>query len=150
MLPVARILFVCTGNTCRSPMAERLARLHYPQHHWESAGVRIWRSGLSPWAVPVLVQMGAETGGFVSRQIEDAALESFDHVVLIGDQAQEWWGGHSCPPSFAGKSARATVHRWDVPDPLTDDGMTDAQRHPIYAATAAELLRRIHELALTL
>src|SRR5687767_10303065 len=105
---MARILFVCTGNTCRSPMAERLARRHYPEHHWESAGVRIWRSGLSPWAVPVLDQLGADTADFASRQVETVAPESFDHVVLIGEPAQAWWGGHFCPPADADKSVCAT------------------------------------------
>jgi protein-tyrosine-phosphatase len=144
---MARVLFVCTGNTCRSPMAERLARHHYPQHHWESAGVCIRRTGLSPWAVPVLEQMGASTADFLSRQVETVSPESFDHVVLIGAPAQEWWGSHSCLPSDADKSVCATIHKWDVDDPLTDDDRTGEQRLPVYRATADELLRRIHELA---
>jgi protein-tyrosine-phosphatase len=131
-------LFVCTGNTCRSPMAERLARLHYPQHHWESAGVRIWRVGLSPWAVPVLEQLGAGTENFTSRQVETVAPESFDHVVLIGEPAQTL-----CPPL----PDNVQVHRWDVDDPMPADDASDEERLPVYAATAKELLGHIHMLA---
>jgi protein-tyrosine-phosphatase len=138
---MSKVLFVCTGNTCRSPMAERLARASYPEHDWESAGVRIWRSGLSPWAVPVLEQMGADTAGFASRQIETVAPEGFDHVVLIGDQAQAL-----CPPL----PDSVQVHHWDVDDPMPPEDASDENRLPVYAATAEELLRRIHLLAASL
>ena len=135
---MARTLFVCTGNTCRSPMAERLARHDFPQHHWESAGVKTWRTGISPWAGMVLDSWGVDHAGFLSRQLEDVAPEGFDHVVLIGDKAQAL-----CPAL----PESVTVHRWDVDDPLTDDSMSDAERLPIYAATAEELRKRIAALA---
>jgi protein-tyrosine-phosphatase len=134
---MARILFVCTGNTCRSPMAERMARHAYPQHHWESAGVKVWRAGFSPWSEMVMDRMGIDTMAFHSRQLETVAPESFDHVVLIGDQAQA-----HCPEL----PATVTVHRWYVDDPLTDDSMTDEERLPVYTATANELKRRIDAL----
>jgi protein-tyrosine-phosphatase len=138
---MSKILFVCTGNTCRSPMAERLARCDYPQHHWESAGVKTWRTGISPWAGMVLDGWGVDHSGFISRQIETVAPESFDHVVLIGGPAQAM-----CPPL----PDSVTVHKWDVDDPMTDDSMSDEQRLPVYAATAEELRRRIVELVETL
>jgi arsenate reductase len=134
---MARILFVCTGNTCRSPMAERLARHDHPEHHWESAGVKTWRTGISPWAGMVLDSWGVDHAGFASRQVENAEPESFDHVVLIGGPAQA-----QCPQL----PESVTVHRWDVEDPMTDDSMSDEERIPVYAATAKELRKRITEL----
>ena len=122
-------------------MAERLARQAYPQHHWESAGVKTWRTGISPWAGMVLSGWGIDTADFRSRQLETVAPESFDHVVLIGGPAQA-----QCPAL----PDSATVHRWDVEDPLTDDSMSDAERLPIYAATAEELKRRIDALVANL
>src|SRR4051812_20788936 len=104
---MARVLFVCTGNTCRSPMAERLARHAYPQHHWESAGVKVWRAGFSPWAEQVIEGMGIDTMAFHSRQVEDVAPENFDHVVLIGEPAQA-----RCPLL----PPEVQVHRWNVDD----------------------------------
>jgi protein-tyrosine-phosphatase len=89
---VAFILFVCTGNTCRSPLAERLARLKFPQHRWESAGVRP-QGGMHPLAARVLGELGGDAEGFNSHFVSDLDLSAYNHVVLIGDAAQRL-----CPP----------------------------------------------------
>ena len=107
-----RILFVCTGNTCRSPMAERLARQLYPGHHWESAGVL--PSGLlHPVAAKVLRERGAETGRFRGRYVGSLDLGQFDHVVLIGESARDM-----TPPA----PEHVKVHFWKIPDPFNAIG----------------------------
>jgi protein-tyrosine-phosphatase len=107
-----RTLFVCTGNTCRSPMAERLARLLYPEHTWESAGVL--PSGLlHPVAAKVLRERGADTLRFRGRYVGSLDLSQFNHLVLIGESARDL-----TPPA----PEQVKVHFWKIPDPFNAIG----------------------------
>jgi arsenate reductase (thioredoxin) len=136
---MARVLFVCTGNTCRSPMAERLARRAYPQHRWESAGVRP-TGGMHPLSQHVVRERGGDAEGFDGRNVADLDLAAYDHVVLIGEYAQRL-----CPP-LPPTTAR---HSWDVPDPYDAEG-TEEERLEVYRNTAEALQRAIDALALKL
>lgn len=107
-----RTLFVCTGNTCRSPLAERLARQLYPEHHWESAGVL--PSGLMhPATAKVLRERGADTLRFRGRAVGNLDLGQFDHLVLIGESARDL-----TPPA----PEHVKVHFWKIPDPFNAIG----------------------------
>lgn len=131
-----RILFVCTGNTCRSPLAERLARQLCPQHRWESAGV-MPAGGMHPLTGQVLRERGADADSFYGRHVEDLDLADYDHVVLIGRTARAL--APDPPPGTA-------VHHWDVADPYEAVGSHE-QVYAEYQACAAELARRITALA---
>lgn len=124
------ILFVCIGNTCRSPMAEAIAR--------GLAGGKITAgsAGLMPFGRIVegtryaLDRLGYDDAGLSSKGIEDVDFESFDIVVsLLGDA-----GLSSLPPAPG-----AHVEAWDIPDPYGED-------EEFYLATARELERRIRTL----
>jgi protein-tyrosine-phosphatase len=130
-----RILFVCTGNTCRSPMAERLARLLYPAHRWESAGV-MPTGGIHPLTALVLAECGADAEDFSGRHVADLDLAAYDHVVLIGHTAAAL--APDPPPGVA-------VHHWDVADPFESVG-THEQVLEDYRACAEELTERITAL----
>jgi arsenate reductase len=103
-----RTLFVCTGNTCRSPLAERLARQLYPEHHWESAGV-IPALGIHPMSARVLRERGADAARFRSRYAGSLNLPSYDHIVLIGETARDM-----LPPV----PEPTQTHYWKIPDPF--------------------------------
>lgn len=130
-----RTLFVCTGNTCRSPMAERLARQAHPGHEWESAGV--FPQGLMhPMTACVLEEYGADTQGFVGRDVAELDLADYDCLVLIGEIARRQT---PTPP------LQVVTHFWDVPDPYNAVGTTEEVAE-VYRQCAQELLQRIDQL----
>jgi arsenate reductase len=81
------ILFLCTGNACRSQMAEALAQQIYPQHHFYSAGVEI--HGLNPLAVKVCHELGLDLSAHNSKHVSSLKSINFDLVITVCDHAQE-------------------------------------------------------------
>lgn len=89
-LPV-RVLFLCTGNSCRSQMAEGWARsLGGGRLLASSAGIE--RQGLNPLAVQVMAEAGVDISGHRSKLLSELAGQEFDYVVTVCDRAHE-----SCP-----------------------------------------------------
>lgn len=129
LAPKTRILFLCTGNACRSQMAEGWARaLKGDQLEVYSAGIET--HGLNPYAVRVMGEAGVDISGHHSKTVEDLAEVTFDYVVTVCGHAHE-----SCPV-FAGSTN--VVHR----------GFDDPPRLAVHAATAEEALahyRRVRD-----
>jgi len=97
-----RILFLCTGNSCRSQMAEGWARfLKADVLEVESAGIET--HGLNPDAVAVMAEVGVDISQQRSKHVEELQGRPFDVVVTVCDAARE-----SCPV-FPG--ATRTIHR---------------------------------------
>lgn len=91
------ILFLCTGNSCRSQMAEGLARaLKGDLYEVHSAGVET--HGLNPYAVRAMEEIGIDITGHKSELVTDKMDIPFDHVITVCDNARE-----SCP-LFPGKT----------------------------------------------
>ncbi|MCV6978711.1 low molecular weight phosphatase family protein [Mycolicibacterium pulveris] len=84
-----RVLFVCTGNICRSPMAERLVnayttRLGIPTLRASSAGIRaVIGHPIQPDAALVLQQLGGETNDFAARQLSSKIASEADLVLTM-------------------------------------------------------------------
>jgi len=86
-----RVLFLCTGNSCRSQMAEAWARrLLGDRVEAYSAGVA--PSGLDPRAIKAMAEVGIDISGQRSKHVEELAGLDFDYVITLCDQAQQ-----SCP-----------------------------------------------------
>lgn len=101
-----KILFVCIGNSCRSQMAEALARFHAPQLiEAESAGISPL-GVVSPEALAVLQEMGIRAEGHYSKSINDA-LQFFAPEIVVN------MSGRKLKESFAD----AEVLDWKVADP---------------------------------
>lgn len=82
---IKRVLIVCTGNTCRSPMAEALARsITGGSVQFESAGVEA-ADGMpaTEHAVTVMAERGADITSHRSRSVESVDVRQFDLVVAI-------------------------------------------------------------------
>lgn len=85
------ILFLCTGNSCRSQMAEGWARaLKSDVIAPYSAGIET--HGLNPDAVRVMAEAGVDISGQRSKHVDELAHVAFDYVITVCDRAQE-----SCP-----------------------------------------------------
>lgn len=113
-----RILILCTGNSCRSQMAEGL---------WNAMGEGKWiaySAGSSPsgfvhpLAIEVMDEIGIDISGNSSKHIDEFADESFDLVVTVCDNAKE-----ACP-AFPG--AKRTEH-WPFDDPAETNATGDDQ-----------------------
>jgi protein-tyrosine-phosphatase len=130
-----RVLFVCTGNTGRSPMAEALLRHRAgPQVRASSAGIR--PKPLHPDAVAVMRdRYRIDITGHQPTPVEAVALERFDFVITLCDKARE-----HCP-EFPGHPG--LIH-WSMPDPAAAEG--DLAGYPAFERTAAELETRIRFL----
>jgi ArsR family transcriptional regulator, arsenate/arsenite/antimonite-responsive transcriptional repressor / arsenate reductase (thioredoxin) len=130
-----RVLFLCTGNSARSQMAEALARVRsggLVEAH--SAGSH--PKPLHPNAVRVMRdEHGIDLAGRRSKHLSVFAQERFDRVISLCDRVRE-----VCP-EFPGRPE--TVH-WSIPDPAAGhaDGDDEAS-YPAFQQTAAELETRI-------
>ena len=124
-----KVLFLCTGNSCRSQMAEGWARaLQGDVIEAYSAGIET--HGMNPSAVKVMAEAGVDITGQRSKHVDELEGIEFDYVVTVCDNAHE-----SCP-LFPGKTK--VVHQ----------GFDDPPRLAKTAATADEALehyRRVRD-----
>jgi ArsR family transcriptional regulator, arsenate/arsenite/antimonite-responsive transcriptional repressor / arsenate reductase (thioredoxin) len=108
-----RVLFVCTGNSARSPAAAALL------HHRAGARVQATSAGIRPKpvhpdAVAILREhYRIDISGHRPTQVESVAGQRFDYVISLCDKARE-----ACP-EFAGRPGR--IH-WSLPDPAAGEG----------------------------
>ena len=136
----SRILVLCTGNSCRSILAEALFR--------ELGGdrVRVWSAGshpegtVNPRSLVVLDEADIGHEGLRSKSMTDFLDREFDHVVTVCDDAAE-----ACPV-FPGPAVRT---HWSIPDPARARGTEDEQL-AVYRRTLADLRRRIEGFIATL
>ena len=103
----AKILFLCTGNSCRSQMAEGWGRHLYPnRYEFFSAGIE--KHGLNPLAVKVMAEAGVDISDQRSKLLSELETSDFDYVITVCDHANE-----QCP-FFPGKAVK--LHQ-EFPDP---------------------------------
>jgi arsenate reductase (thioredoxin) len=114
-----KVLFLCTGNSCRSQMAEGWARqLKRDVVDVWSAGIET--HGLNPHAVRVMAEAGVDISGHASKTVDDLDGIPFDYVVTVCGHAHE-----TCPV-FPG-TARVVHVPFDDP-PRLARGETDPGR----------------------
>jgi ArsR family transcriptional regulator, arsenate/arsenite/antimonite-responsive transcriptional repressor / arsenate reductase (thioredoxin) len=131
-----RVLFACTGNSARSPIAEALLR-HRTGGHVEvvSAGSRP-KARIHPNAARVLhEQYGIDIAHYLPRHLDTVARRRFDYVISLCDKVRE-----VCPEF----SDQPRLIHWSIPDPAAGD--TDRQSYPGFRRTAAEIDTRIRYL----
>src|SRR5688572_21802631 len=101
-----RVLFLCTGNSARSQMAEGLLRdLAGEQFEVFSAGTH--PKGIHPTTVKVMNEIGIDVSGHTSKDVQQFLGEKFDYVITVCDRAKQ-----QCP-IFPGAEA---IH-WGFDDP---------------------------------
>jgi protein-tyrosine-phosphatase/DNA-binding transcriptional ArsR family regulator len=128
----ARVLFLCTGNSARSQIAEALCE------QLSEGAVRAVSAGsnpkpLHPNAVRVMRRRGLDLTGLRSKHLSEFTGERFDYVISLCDRVRE-----VCP-EFPGEPE--LIH-WSIPDPGREPGSDEATL-PAFERTAAELCTRI-------
>jgi thioredoxin type arsenate reductase len=127
-----RVLFVCTGNSARSQIAEALLeRMGGADFAVDSAGTE--PKGVSPFTIRVLAESGIDWSAARSKSVDEFLDHSFDYVITVCDRARQ-----SCPV-FPG--SHESFH-WGIDDPAEVDG-TDAERLAAFLRTYVELAQRI-------
>ncbi len=114
-----KVLFLCTGNSCRSQMAEGWAR-HLKGDAIEpySAGVEV--HGLDPRAVRVMAEAGVDISGQCSKHVDELKDIPFDYVVTVCDDARE-----RCP-FFPGRAQVLHVS-FDDPPRLAETAQSEEE-----------------------
>jgi len=129
-----RVLFICTGNSARSQMAEGLLRsLGGEEYEVYSAGTH--PSFVRPQAIEVMREIGIDISGQTSKSLDQFVDQSFDYVITVCDNAKE-----SCP-FFAG--AKEMLH-WSIEDPVSVWG-TDQMQLEAFRKARDELRDRIEK-----
>jgi protein-tyrosine-phosphatase/DNA-binding transcriptional ArsR family regulator len=130
--PRSRVLFLCTGNSARSQIAEGLIE------HQSGGTVAAVSAGshpkrLHPNAVRVMGERAIDLAGRRAKHLGEFAGDRFDYVISLCDRVRE-----VCP-EFPGSPE--TIH-WSIADPARE-GDTDEQTYPAFQRTALELETRI-------
>ncbi|OGW49088.1 MAG: arsenate reductase [Nitrospirae bacterium GWC2_57_9] len=113
--PVIKIMFLCTGNSCRSQMAEGFAR-EFGRGRLEPYSAGIMAAGVHPRAIAVMKEAGIDISGQASKEVDERLLRSMDLVVTLCDNAAE-----ACPWA----PPRVKVLHWPVKDPVGTSGSED-------------------------
>jgi thioredoxin type arsenate reductase len=127
-----RVLFLCTGNSTRSQIAEALIQ-HLAGDAVEAHSAGSHPRSVHPNAVRVMRERGIDISSKGSKHLSRFARRRFDYVVTLCDRVRE-----VCP-EFPGGPER--VH-WSIADPGLEGG-TDEESYPAFRRTAAEIENRI-------
>ena len=130
-----RILFLCTGNSCRSQMAEGWARqLGAGRIDVQSAGIEA--HGKNPRAIAIMREAGVDISGQESTRVTDEMIRAADIVVTVCGHADE-----HCPVLPPGVRK---IH-WPLTDPAKATGSED-EIMAQFRATRDEVRRRVTDL----
>lgn len=131
-----RIVFVCTGNSARSQMAEALLqRIGGADFVVRSAGTE--PRGVHPETVAVLKEIGIDWSAARSKSVDELVGEAFDYVITVCDRARQ-----VCP-AFPG--SHDSLH-WGLDDPVVVKGAPE-QRRDAFRRTRTELSMRLRPFA---
>jgi arsenate reductase len=126
-----KIVFLCTGNSCRSQMAEAWTR-HLKQEILISYSAGIKPKGVDPRAVKAMKEAGIDISGQSSKDIDALGAEPFDFVVTLCDNAHE-----SCP-FFPARTK--VVHRgFDDPPRLAEGAVSEEEAMAHYRRVRDEI-----------
>ncbi len=130
--PRPRVLFLCTGNSARSQIAEALVE-HRSGGRVEARSAGSHPKPLHPNAVRVMAERGIDISGHSSKSLTRFARSRFDRVITLCDKVRE-----ICP-EFRGTPIAA---HWSIADPATTGG-TDAATYAAFQQVADEITDRV-------
>jgi arsenate reductase len=110
-----KVLFLCTGNSCRSQMAEGFLR-HFGGDKYEAYSAGVDPAQVNPLSVKVMQESGIDISDQISQSAIEFTGEEFDYVVTVCDNAKQ-----TCPV-FPGGYEK--IH-WDLKDPAEAEGTNE-------------------------
>lgn len=128
-----RVLFVCTGNSARSQLAEAILNWKGKGRFTASSAGSHPAERVNPYAIRELEDRGIPWSGSVPRGLGEVEKQPWDLVITVCDRAKE-----SCPVF----SAHPTMAHWGLPDPAEVNGDESAKR-AAFRDTFVAISRRI-------
>jgi arsenate reductase (thioredoxin) len=114
MTSKTRVLFLCTGNSARSQMAEAFLR-HYASDQFEAYSAGLEPKGMNPLTVKVMAEIGMDISGQKSKSVtEYLGKQLIQILVTVCDHAEK-----NCPTTWPGINQK--LH-WSFEDPATAEG----------------------------
>lgn len=142
MTKPVHVLFLCTGNSCRSQMAEGFCNA-LPGNSIRAVSCGIERHGLNPNAVKVMQEAGVDISRHVSKTLDDIDLSTLDYVITVCAHADE-----TCPV-FPGNTT--VIHQpFDDPPRLAKNAATEEEALGHYRRVRDEIRRYVETLPDTL
>ena len=135
-----KILIICTGNTCRSQMAEGFLKSLNPWLEVYSAGTKA-EQHVNPYAVKVMMEMGINIGYQKPKSVDIFLDQAFDYVITVCDGAKE-----ICP-FFLGKVGKRLHISFD--DPASAQG-TEEEKMEVYRRVRDEIYQNFQQFVKTL
>jgi arsenate reductase len=132
-----RVLFVCTGNSARSVMAEALLR-HHGGDRFEVHSAGTEPKGVNPLTRRILAEAGIDASFARSKSMTEFLGQRFDYVVTVCDQARQ-----SCPV-FPG--VHESLH-WGYEDPAEATG-TEEERLAVFRKVFIQMAERVKQFAM--
>jgi arsenate reductase (thioredoxin) len=133
---VRKVLFLCTGNSCRSQMAEGWLR-HYAGDQAKVFSAGIKPAGLNPMAVAVMRESGIDISGQRSKHADELAKEDFPFVITVCDAARE-----ACPV-FPGALYQS---HWSFEDPAGATG-SEEEKLAVFRRVRDEIAEQVRTFA---
>lgn len=130
-----KILFLCTGNSCRSQIAEGWAR-HLGRDRVEALSAGIEAHGKNPRAIAVMAEAGVDISGQESTRLTDEMLARADYLVTVCGHADE-----HCPVLPAGMRKE----HWPLLDPAKATGAED-EIMSVFRASRDDIRDRVASL----
>lgn len=139
MKPKIKIVFLCTGNSCRSQMAEGFAR-YYGGDRLEVYSAGISPAGVNSKAVAVMKEAGIDISGQTSKAIDKEIVAQADFIITLCGDARE-----SCPV-VPGKVQK---RHWLLEDPARAEG-TDAEIMEKFRAVRDQISKFVQDIIVEL
>ena len=128
------VLFLCTGNSARSQMAESLLR-HTAGDRFEVHSAGTEPKGVHPLTIRVLEEIGVNTAGLRSKSVSEyLGRSSINYLIVVCDNADR-----ECPTVWPGMGARLF---WPFPDPAATTG-TDEEKLEQFRSVRDEIRTRL-------
>ena len=129
-----RVLFLCTGNSARSQMAEGLLR-HMAGERFDVASAGVSPTRVRPEAIEAMREVGIDISTHRSKSVDEFTGHEFDYVITVCDHANE-----QCPV-FPGRTKR--IH-WSFDDPAAAEG-DEAARLAVFRRVRDEINQRLQQ-----